>query len=332
MSSKNLSIVECITSDDGLEFLLPVVGTKAYLSAKAVRYGWFRDRNFLLPYIIERKAIFNRMVFTHETILTGSEDARSREKDFLESVVTAARKMGVDFIYQPHATAVFSAVPDGAASARFGSYIVDLALSEEALWQNVHSKHRNVIRKARDAGIVISDHPDNIETCYRLIAQTMRRNRKLHVTLSEMRRMRDSLGNNASFYVASLNGEPQGAAFLVWSEGHTAYYLHGGTSDQPYGGAMNLLHWRAMNDMKARGVRTYDFVGARISPDPESKLATIQRFKERFGATMRQGHLWKMSLRPWRYRAFQLVAYANALVHGTIYRGDIIDEENAGGR
>ncbi|MBF0212782.1 MAG: hypothetical protein HQM00_04350, partial [Magnetococcales bacterium] len=35
----------------------------------------------------------------------------------------------------------------------FGTYRVDLRQSEEALWQGVHSKHRNVIRHARSHGV-----------------------------------------------------------------------------------------------------------------------------------------------------------------------------------
>ena len=92
---------------------------------------------------------------------------------------------------------------------------------------------------------------------------------------------------------------------------------------------MNLLHWTAMTDMKTRGVKEYDFVGARVNPPLGSKLETIQRFKERFGATMWQGYLWRYPLKPMRYGAFRLFARANSFMHGATYKGDIIDEERA---
>lgn len=322
-------MVEILTTDKGLAGALPIVGEAAYLRAKSPRYGWFRNGDFVLPFIVERRALFDRLVFTHQTICLSGECPGPGEFEFLNQVVVAARNLGVDFIYQPQATAVFSVVPEGAISARFGTYVVDLELPLDRLWANVHGKHRNVIKKAQDAGVEISEGPHNLGTCHELIHSTMKRNQKLSVSLGELERFRDNLAENVSFYVAKKDNVVQGAAVIVWNAGHTAYYLHGGTCDSPFGGAMNLLHWRAMTDMKARGVRQYDFVGARVSPPAGSKLETIQRFKARFGATMRQGYLWKYPLKPLRYAVFQWLARANSLMHGATYRGDIIDEERA---
>ena len=322
-------MVEILTTDKELAGALPIVGESAYLRCKSPRYGWFRGGDLVLPFIVERRALFDRLVFTHQTISLRGECSQSAEYEFLNQVVAAARDMDVDFIYQPQATAVFAAVPEGAIAARFGTYIVNLELPVDKLWANLHGKHRNVIKKAQDAGVEISDGLQNLRICHELIHSTMKRNQKLSVSLGELERFRENLGENASFYVASKDSVAQGAAVIVWNAGHTAYYLHGGTSDSPFGGAMNLLHWKAMTDMKARGVKEYDFVGARVSPPPGSKLETIQRFKERFGATMRQGYLWKYPLKPMHYAAFRLFARANSLMHGATYKGDIIDEERA---
>ncbi len=324
-------MVEILKTDEGLEAALPVVGTTAYLKSKSPRYGWFRAGDLVLPFIVERRALFDRLVFTHQTISLSGSYSANEEQVFLDQVVIAARKLGVDFIYQPLATAVFSGVPMGAVSAKFGTYEVDLELPVDQLWAQVHGKHRNVIKKAQEAGVEISEGPHNLATCHALIDATMKRNQKLSVSRGEFERFRDQLAGHASFYVASKDGEAQGAAVILWNAGHTAYYLYGGTSDSPFGGSMNLLHWKAMNEMKSRGVKRYDFVGARLNPPPGSKLEGIQRFKVRFGATMREGYLWKYPLKPLRYPAYCWFARANAWRHGAIYQGDIIDEVNAHG-
>lgn len=325
-------MLEILTSDDELGDELPIVACSAYLRSKSVRYGWFKRGNLVLPFVVERRALFNRLVFTHQTISLQSACSYDEELEFLNQVVITARRMGVDFIYQPQATAVFSVVPDGAIAASFGTYIVNLELPVEKLWANLHGKHRNVVKKAEAAGVEVSEGPHNLFDCYELISLTMKRNQKLSVSLSDLERFRDNLDKNASFYVAKKDGVAQGAAVIVWNTGYTAYYLHGGTCDAPFGGAMNLLHWKAMNDMKARGVKQYDFVGARVHPQEGSKLETIQRFKSRFGASMKEGYLWKYPLKPMRYAAYQLFARGNALMHGTTYKGDIIDEELAHAR
>ena len=46
-------------------------------------------------------------------------------------------------------SSTFKAAPCGAEAIPFGSHIVTLDNTEENLWSAVHSKHRNVIRKAR---------------------------------------------------------------------------------------------------------------------------------------------------------------------------------------
>lgn len=325
-------MLEVLRTDEDLAGLLPIVGEAAYLRAKSPRYGWFKSDDFVLPFFIEKRAFFNRLVFSHQTISLNHVTSAGGEREFLNQVVIAAREMGVDFIYQPQATAVFSVVPDGAIAASFGTYIVNLELPVEKLWANLHGKHRNVVKKAEAAGVEVSEGPHNLFDCYELISLTMKRNEKLSVSLSDLERFRDNLDKNASFYVAKKDGAAQGAAVIVWNTSYTAYYLHGGTCDAPFGGAMNLLHWKAMNDMKARGVKQYDFVGARVHPQEGSKLETIQRFKSRFGASMKEGYLWKYPLKPMRYAAYQLFARGNALMHGTTYKGDIIDEELAHAR
>jgi len=320
-------MVEIITTDKELAGARPIVGEASYLKCKSPRYGWFRSGDLVLPFIVERRALFDRLVFTHQTISLNGECSQPDEYEFLNQVVADVRDMDIDFIYQPQATAVFSVIPQGADYAQFGTYIVNLKVPVEKLWANLHGKHRNVIKKAQEAGVEISEGPQNIAICYELIHSTMKRNKKLSVSLGELERFKENLGENASFYVASKDNVAQGAAFIVWSAGHTAFYLHGGTCDSPFGGAMNFLHWQAMTDMKARGVKKYDFVGARVNPQPGSKLEKIQRFKERFGATLIEGYLWKYPLKPMRYAAYQLFARANSLKHGATYKGDIIDEE-----
>jgi hypothetical protein len=321
--------MQILTSDEELAGALPIVGTAAYLRSRASSYGWFRKGDLVLSFLVERRALFNRLVFTHQTVCLRGTCPLEQERMFLNDVVVAAHGMNVDFIYQSHATAVFQAVPDGSIFTRFGSYGVNLELPLEKLWANLHGKHRNVIKKARENGVVISESPENLEACFALIDATMKRNHKLSVSLADLERLRSNLAAQVAFYVACQDNVAHGAAVLVWSPGHTAYYLYGGTVDVPAGGSMNLLHWQAMSDMKARGVREYDFVGARLKPIAGSKLESIQRFKERFGASLKQGYLWKYPLKPWRYRVFCLLARANSLARGAVYRGDIIDEERA---
>jgi lipid II:glycine glycyltransferase (peptidoglycan interpeptide bridge formation enzyme) len=148
-----------------------------------------------------------------------------------------------------------------------------------------------------------------------------------YVSINELLKFKQNLGHNLSLYVALKNNEMQGCTVIVWSKGHSAYYLYGGSIPTPYSGSMNLLHWQTMKDMKNEGVRYYDFVGARLEPVSGSKLETIQRFKSKFGGTMKKGYLWKFPLKCWKYRLFKRTMLAYAMIRRLDYRGDVIDQE-----
>ena len=84
--------------------------------------------------------------------------------------------------------------------------------------------------------------------------------------------------------------------------------------------------------MKERGVLLYDFVGARVNPEPGSKLEGIQRFKSRFGGEMKVGYMWRYVNRPVRYKIYNLLlnSYMKYVRHDNTF-SDIIKEERSKG-
>lgn len=320
-------MVTLITTDKDIKNFLPIVATKEYLESKASRFGWFLSNSFVLPFIIERKLFFKWIRFTHETIYLGNGPSLGDEKEFLNQVVDFSRSLDVDFIYQPLANVVFNTCPDGSTFAPFGSYRVDLDVSETQLFKGIHQKHRNVIRKAERDGVLIRSGHEYLPHCHRLIKSTMERSSMRYVSIDELLKFKENLGRNLSLYIALINDEIQGCAVIVWSKGYSAYYLHGGSIPSPYTGSLNLLQWQAMKDMKNEEVRFYDFVGARIKPIPGSKQETMQRFKSRFGTTMKEGYLWRYPLKCWKYNLFRQFSRAYALMNRLDYKSDIIDQE-----
>jgi lipid II:glycine glycyltransferase (peptidoglycan interpeptide bridge formation enzyme) len=295
-----------------------------YLQIWGVEYGYLVEDGFVLPYFIEKRSFFSRLIFT--TGVLG--ESKNSEEIFLNHAVSFIKKnIIIDFVSVPNNTALFNAYPANSIYCRFGSYIIDLTLSEEELFANIHSKHRNVIKKAQKDGVVISNGPENFDKCIDLIILTLQRQNMLYLSKMMYKKLSDKLGENIDFWVATKDGEVQGSTLLVWNKGHSAYYLSGGSIDSPHQGSMNLLHWEAIRLMKSRGVREYNFVGARIKPDEGSRLEGIQRFKSRFGGEMRTGYLWKMPVNHLKYKLYYLGAHSMAFLKRKRYNGDVIDQE-----
>jgi hypothetical protein len=83
---------------------------------------------------------------------------------------------------------------------------------------------------------------------------------------------------NIGVFIAEHRGVLQGCAVIPYS-GHSAYYLYGGSAARPVPGAMNLLHWEAMQHFSQLGTKRYDFVGTRIAPAKGSKQEGLKMLK-----------------------------------------------------
>lgn len=306
----------------------PVYCSPNYLQSFKGQYGWIAgyiggDLRLVIPYTIKTKLIFKLATFQSAPVVITDHVTEHEEKNFLNGCIRLLEKIGVDFCTQPPPHAVFRTCPDNAIAVPFGSYIIDLLLSEEDLWSGVHPKHRNVILNAKKKGVEIRFGTNqDILSVYEMLVQTMSRSSMSFVSCDTFFNMINSLAENIEVVVAYHGGKPMGCAVFPVSK-YSAYYQYGGSIDTPVLGAMNLLHWEAMKHFKSAGVGFYDFVGARIEPKLGSKLEGIQRFKHRFGSTMHTGYLWKMPLT----NKYYIYNFLRRLKSGNMR--DIIDQEQS---
>ena len=315
-------MLDIVYDDKEFKDLLPIVATKEFLSSKSDKYGWFISNAFILPFIIEKKFIFNRIIFTYSVISKTNDDAS--QKQFLNEVVKISRTLDVDFIYQPYAFAIFEDVPDDCISVPFGSYKVDLTLDEDTLFKNLHSKHRNVVRKAQKNSLEVLNGIEYKDECFELIRDTLVRQQQPYMSKDAVDKMHDNFGDYIAFYIVKNDDKIEGSAIILYNQ-YEAYYLLAGSAVKTSAGAMNLLVWQVMLDMKEKDVKSFDFVGARINP--KGKFEGIQRFKSRFGSTMKVGYLWKIPIKPFKYKLFRFVTWLYYKLKRKAYLGDIIDQE-----
>ena len=305
---------------------LPIYASESFLKLVGDEYGWLGGISnsgklrCILPYTVIRKTIFRMARFRVETIPIGDELDVQEEKMFLDGTVNYFRSAGVDMIIPATTNTIFRTYPDGAIVAPYGTFIIDLTQPEEVLWSNLHSKHRNVVRNAMKNGIEIRSGIENLDLAFELVRSTLKRSNLGFMNYVRFKRFVLGLNGNVKIFIADHKGSAQGCAVLPFSE-YGAYYLYGGSIPTPLTGAMNLLQWEAMRTFKNLGVKRYDFVGVRISPEKESKLEGLLMFKKRFGGQLKQGYMWKYSLCPLKYGVYSL---AVRLLRG----GDIVDNEH----
>jgi hypothetical protein len=304
---------------------LSIFAREEFLRAVGDEYGWLGGRDesgtlrCILPYTIVRKGGVRMARFRVETISLGGELDIADEKLFLNCVVEYFRKHKVDIIIPASTNTIFRTYPSGAIAAPYGTFFISLSRPEDVLWSAMSSTHRRHVRSAEKSGVRIRHAQEHVARAHEIIRDTFKKSSMAFMSREDFVRMIAGLEGNVHLLVAECNNDVQCCAVIAYSN-RAAYYMYGGSIPQSVSGAMHLLHWEAIRLYRGLGVLRYDFCGARISPEPGSKAAGLATFKERFGANLDQGYMWKYSLsplKPWIY----------SLGVRFLKGGDIVDAE-----
>jgi hypothetical protein len=304
---------------------LSIFASEPFLRAVGDEYGWIGGIDesgklrCILPYTIIRRMGIRLARFRVETIPVGEELSIVEEKDFLNNCIKFLRSIRADMIIPATTNTIFRTYPDGAVVAPYGTYLIDLGQTEDALWGNLNTSHRRKVRLAQKHGVQIRSGLEYVETAYKLVLDTFKRSKMPFMDFRAFEKMVQSLGDNIKIWVADHQENIQGCIVVPFSQ-HSAYYVYGGSIPEPIAGATNLLHWEAARLFRELGVKWYDFVGVRINPEKGSKQEGLLMFKERFGGKLAKGFMWKYSIHPLKYAVYSLAVRF-------LRDGDIVDQE-----
>jgi len=290
---------------------LPIFASEDCLRAVGDEYGWLGGFDStsrlrcILPYTIIRRALVRLVRFRVETIPVGGALDIGEETAFLNSVVRHFRARGADVIVPGTNNAIFRTYPDGADAAPYGSYVIDLTPTEEALWRNIGRITRQNIRTAQKDGVSVRESVAELVAVHALVRDTFRRSNLPFMAYPAFARFVDGLGANGTVRVAEYQGAIQSAVVFAFSD-PCVYAVYGGNRADQHQGANKLIYWDAMREFRARGVARFDFYGARVDPPKGSKQEAINALKQRFGATLVRGYMWKYPLSPLRSLAYSV--------------------------
>jgi hypothetical protein len=304
---------------------LPVFALESFLKSVGDEYGWLGgfsesgELRCVLPYTLIKKLIFRMVRFRVETISLRGELSLDEEKSFLNEAMKYFRSLSADLVIPASNNAIFRTYPEGAIAAPYGSYVIDLTQSEEALWRNLDRILRQNIKTAQKAGVFINSGFQNLETAYALTRDTFKRSKLPFMSFPAFNKYFLGLGENGVLLTADYLGIVQSSVFFA-SSNYCAYAIYAGNIPNQIQGSNKLLYWEAMRLFKLQGVKRFDFMGARINPEKGSKQEALSHFKKRFGAILKEGYIWKYVFHPFKYRLYRLAIYTRS-------GGDIVDAE-----
>lgn len=319
--------------EDQFPYLYGADYLRLIATGKHAAYWAVADSGAALPLIIRPLRIFRFGQLIHPPLRNGQPLSPADEALFLNQLVAQLRtESKCDRLTQPTTNCVFQAAPEGAISSPFGTYRLALRDRDEvSIFAGFHTNYRNEIRAAIRLGATVRFGRDQLPVFYSLYSQTMQESSMRHETLSEMTALFDGLDQHQRILcgVVYHNDIPMGGAFIPVTA-HSGHYTHGGSAEKlSPPGAVRLLHWEIIRELRRQGVGHYDFVGARLGSVEGTKLEHIQRFKARFGGELVSGQLWKIDISPTKSRLFDLAVRVRRLFPGGAPpgQGDIIDQE-----
>ena len=287
---------------------IPVLASEGYLSSKSDDFGWFVSEDFVLPFVIDKKLIFKRMIFTLEPFALHEGLDTDAQKAFLDEVVAVTEKENLcDFINKAQSYVVFDVCPTKGVCAPWGTYEIDISKSEEEILASFNQSHRRALRKAIKEGVEIRFDVDPKDT-WELVHETVTRAGSLACPPYEyFKKSKENLGENCLYAGAYKDGKLQTVLTVLFDD-FRAYELYGGNRIGAPKGAGQLLKYEAMKYVKAHSkAPVFDLCGARINVKPDSKYAAIQQYKERFRPTLKEGYAFKVIINPLKTKLFNLL-------------------------
>lgn len=202
-------------------------------------------------------------------------------KELLNEVISYFEALGVSYI---NLNLPYSAIDTqpfiwrGYVSKTRYSYLIDLSISQEQLWDNLASEKRKSINKAQKDGLIIKETTD-YELVYSLIIQSLERtNKAKNLSILKNILFKFSDTQNTFAFVAYNNNVPIGATFCIVKQKSAVYLFGGFDSENKHHGAGVSCMWSSILKAKELNLEYFDFEG--------SMNITIERYFREFGGEL----------------------------------------------
>lgn len=185
--------------------------------------------------------------------------------------------------------------------------VLDLNKTEEEILAGAAQGLRRKIRKAQknDITVEVSSDPAEIHCFYEIQLQTAARHNFVEFSESFLQKQFDAFAkyDAVRLYTAKLGNEILAQNFIIFY-GNEASYHYGVSTElgTKYSGAP-LLHMRAMQDARERGIKRYNFWGITGVDEKTHRFYGVSQFKRSFGVSeLKYLHAHDMIIRPFAYR------------------------------
>jgi len=223
----------------------------------------------------------------------------------------------------PHESEIIPEI--GLSGSKRWEFILDIRGTEKELWDKLHSKKRNLIRKGQKDGLVVvdSDEGANLQQYRSLAKDTHERKRRQGIPYpkpaneASITRMQKYLIDSGlgRLYLASKDDQVVAGAFFT-AFNHRVYYMLSSASDIGLKMAgPDLILWTAMTDYQKEKYTVFNFGGlseSELNGLPLEKSG-LYHFKKRFSPEVIPCYKGSIVLRPRQHKLYSLIKKLKSL-------------------
>lgn len=185
-------------------------------------------------------------------LIADSNDIKSKLLDCLK---TFCRK---NDIVSNSVTSGYQKIPVHFKETIKKTIVLDLADNEEATWESLRDKTRNMIRKARKSGLTIERGFSNLKKFYDIYVMNMlTKDVPIH-SYKFFNNICEKKKDNVELIVANINGKVIAGILILFSKNIATYPFQVSLNDYRKYAPNQLLIWEAMRVCIKKGIFTLD--------------------------------------------------------------------------
>lgn len=165
--------------------------------------------------------------------------------------------------------------------------ILDLTKSEEELLKGMRQRLRRALRKAAKNNITIetSVNPEDIDTFYNIQLETAKRQEFVSFQKDYLKKQFEAFAKEgqAILYTAKHKGEILAQNFMIFYGNEASYHYGVSTKLGTKLSGAPVLHMRAMEEARKRGINRYNFWGIVPEDSLDHRFYGVSVFKRGFG-------------------------------------------------
>ena len=309
LSEKNGNILQSTFYDEvQMFFNLSPIYIEYYVNNQliaGVKLYYYESKKF--PWLYKQLSLFGEFLFDNEnkTILKSEID-----KEFSAEIKQLFRTKKITFFKY---SSYYGDEPlniDNSSLKRqkWGINYIDIKQSIEEIQANMHSKHRNMINRAKKENLAFHEISE-IQILIDLIEKTYLNQTKDMPNKDYIRYLYEKLSvyNKCGIFIVK-SGEVILSAALVQLNGKVADYTFGGNIKNNFG-AGQFLQYNVILKLKELGYEKYYLGQVADNYDETNKKFSvgISRFKNRFGGKNKEGISIEIVLKKLNYKIWKLM-------------------------